>query len=415
MGQGPLFAPPSRPSDQPPRCSNGMGRVRVEAVSRRFPSRGSVALRERPARKSRSTWGVSLALQLNLSELGRLEYYCDSHAYSCDFSNVEVNSRKAIWKNVEPCEKPSHTLTFLHEDRPAPPSIGVASSVSSPRAGRAAWEFDSRFEATSSALESTNPLPRHRMLFPIVAIVAVAFVIFFFLVENLSIADIYDIVIVRMTRVWYAAVLDRLEPNSRLLDVGIGTATALVSGKNKSVIIDKQLKIIGIDYEAAYVKKASFVCQQAGLSQQVKVYCQSIYDDKLHGLFSTERERFDAAYFSGSITLMPDPAEALKCAARMLKPGGVIYVTQTFQNRPSPFMEWLKPRLHKLTTIDFGRVTYHTEVAQIVRKAGMVIAEDAPVPGSINNANQTARMLVVKQIFSGSVLNPYNSQDMRSV
>jgi hypothetical protein len=45
----------------------------------------------------------------------------------------------------------------------------------------------------------------------------------------------------------------------------------------------------------------------------------------------------------------------------------------------------------------------------------MVIAEDAPVPGSINNANQTARMLVVKQIFSGSVLNPYNSQDMRSV
>jgi ubiquinone/menaquinone biosynthesis C-methylase UbiE len=257
--------------------------------------------------------------------------------------------------------------------------------------------------------------PRHRMLFPIVAIVAVAFVIFFFLVENLSIADIYDIVIVRMTRVWYAAVLDRLEPNSRLLDVGIGTATALVSGKNKSVIIDKQLKIIGIDYEAAYVKKASFVCQQAGLSQQVKVYCQSIYDDKLHGLFSTERERFDAAYFSGSITLMPDPAEALKCAARMLKPGGVIYVTQTFQNRPSPFMEWLKPRLHKLTTIDFGRVTYHTEVAQIVRKAGMVIAEDAPVPGSINNANQTARMLVVKQIFSGSVLNTYNSQDMRSV
>ena len=63
-------------------------------------------MRERPARKSRSTWGVSLALQLNLSELGRLEYYCDSHAYSCDFSNVEVNSRKAIWKNVEPCEKP---------------------------------------------------------------------------------------------------------------------------------------------------------------------------------------------------------------------------------------------------------------------------------------------------------------------
>lgn len=45
--------------------------------------------------------------------------------------------------------------------------------------------------------------------------------------------------------------------------------------------------------------------------------------------------RFDAAYFSGSLTLMPDPPAALRAAASMLKESGRVYVTQTFQNRRS--------------------------------------------------------------------------------
>ncbi len=238
-------------------------------------------------------------------------------------------------------------------------------------------------------------------MFLVVIGASIAILLWFVFIQNINIATIYDVLIVQMTQVWYQAVLQRLEQSSRLLDIGIGTATALVSGTNKDVVRQKDIKIIGIDYEAAYIKKATSVVRNAGLSPNVKLYCQSIYDEKLAELFGSERERFDAAYFSGSITLMPDPSEALKCAARMLKPGGVIYITQTFQNRPSPFMEWLKPMLHRLTTIDFGRVTYHSEVADIVRAAGMVVTEDAPVPGSINNASQTARMLVVKPLFSG--------------
>ena len=44
-------------------------------------------------------------------------------------------------------------------------------------------------------------------------------------------ADIYDLLLARTTAKWYAAVLARVEPDSRLLDVGIGTATALVRNK----------------------------------------------------------------------------------------------------------------------------------------------------------------------------------------
>ena len=125
----------------------------------------------------------------------------------------------------------------------------------------------------------------------------------------------------------------------------------------------------------------------------------SIYDPKLRNLF-TGAAQFDAVYFSGSLTLMPDPAAALKCAASMLTTRGVIYVTQTFQNRPSPVMERLKPLLRRFTSVDFGRVTYYSEVQQIAEKAGMKILEDGPIAGSVDNASQTARLIVLKPMVA---------------
>ena len=94
-------------------------------------------------------------------------------------------------------------------------------------------------------------------------------------------------------------------------------------------------------------------------------------------------------------TLMPDPPAALRAAAALVKPGGPIYVTQTFQNRPSPLTARIKPLLRLLTTVDFGVVTYHADVRRIVEQAGLVVDEDEPIPGSIDTKLQTARLLVL--------------------
>ena len=163
----------------------------------------------------------------------------------------------------------------------------------------------------------------------------------------------------------------------------------------RRVLLRKNLFVVGIDYEEAYIIKAGQMVRKAGLAERVKLHCTSIYEPSLRSLFSGAA-KFDAAYFSGSLTLMPDPAAALKCTAAMLADGGLIYVTQTFQNRPSPLMERLKPLLRRLTSVDFGRVTYKEEVARIASKAGMDILDDRPVRGSIDNANQTARLIVLK-------------------
>ena len=49
----------------------------------------------------------------------------------------------------------------------------------------------------------------------------------------------------------------------------------------------------------------------------------------------------------------------------MLKPGGRVYVTQCFHNRPAPLTARLKPMLRRFTSIDFGRVVLAAEIAEI--------------------------------------------------
>ena len=60
-------------------------------------------------------------------------------------------------------------------------------------------------------------------------------------------------------------------------------------------------------------------------------------------------------------------------------------------------MARLKPLLRHLTTIDFGRLTYRSELDGIIKAAGMKVLEDVPVPGSIDTKAQTARLLVLSR------------------
>ena len=84
--------------------------------------------------------------------------------------------------------------------------------------------------------------------------------------------------------------------------------------------------------------------------------------------------------------ILAHPAYKLGAAsvflAKMLTSGGLIYVTQTFQNRRSRIAEFVKPLLRRFTSVDFGKVTYHTEVLEIVAKAGLTIVEDGAIPST---------------------------------
>lgn len=268
----------------------------------------------------------------------------------------------------------------------------------------------------------------------IVALVSICLLRFFA-------ADVYDAVIVWMTSQWYKVVFEKLQQGDRVLDVGIGTATALV--RNKVALLEKHLSVIGIDYEAAYVRKAEAVLREAQLWQlpakgtegyregeyYCKVFQASIYDDSLAELCyeefrksSSENSktfeipgkdwvknkeallrdvpeefRFDAAYFSGSLTVMPDPPAALRAVLPLIKRDGRVYITQTFQKKYSPLMAAVKPLLKYITTIDFGQLTTEADLEKIITEADSYdVVENVPISGSLDTKFQTAKLVVLK-------------------
>jgi ubiquinone/menaquinone biosynthesis C-methylase UbiE len=179
-------------------------------------------------------------------------------------------------------------------------------------------------------------------------------------------AWIYDWTFKNLTVGWYREVLQRLPDGARLLDVGIGTGGALC--RNKELVASKNLRVVGVDYDRDYVIRCRERVATEGLADRVQVELISIYD--------YTGETFDAVYFGASFMLMPDPRRALEHCATLLRPGGRIYFTQTFQEKRSVVVERVKPLLKRITTIDFGKVTYEEEFLQVLRDARVDVLDN---------------------------------------
>lgn len=238
--------------------------------------------------------------------------------------------------------------------------------------------------------DSTPGPPMVELTFFSVVLALLALLVAILILMRLFAARVYDIMIVHMTSRWYAAVIECLPAKARVLDIGIGTASALVA--NRDEVSAKQLAVVGVDYEASYIARAEAVVKDAGLYDRVDLVCASVYDVSLQSLSAAP---FDVAYFSGSISLMPDPPGALKAVARLLRPGGRIYVTQTFQRVAPPGFSVIKPLLKYVTTVDFGQLTFEADLLKMVKDAGMRIERNEVIPGSIDNRWQAAFLVVI--------------------
>lgn len=176
---------------------------------------------------------------------------------------------------------------------------------------------------------------------------------------------IYDRLIAGMTTGWYREVLTRLPDRARVLDVGIGTGAALA--RCADLVRAKELEIVGLDIDPDYLKRCRTEMTKAGLTDRVTPLHASVYDHR--------GGPYDAVYFSASLMLLPDPVGALAHVAGQLTPDGRLFCTQTFHHRRSPFMEWAKPLIHRITTIHFGQVTYEESFRRAFVEAGVELVE----------------------------------------
>ncbi len=183
---------------------------------------------------------------------------------------------------------------------------------------------------------------------------------------------IYDRMVSRLTAGWYRQVLTRLPVGVRLLDVGVGTGAALVA--NAGLVREKQLRIVGIDIDKAYLIRARRALEWADLGDRVELRQASVLD------FS--EGVFDAVYFSGSFMLIPEPVAACRqCIALLEGPHQRMYFTQTFEERRAPLLELVKPLLRWMTTIDFGRVTYESAFMEAMDSGGLAVIEQVRLGG----------------------------------
>ncbi|GMH99053.1 hypothetical protein TrST_g8320 [Triparma strigata] len=228
-------------------------------------------------------------------------------------------------------------------------------------------------------------------LVPLVAASALGALGLIYVVRTKSSA-IYDLLILRMTSLWYATVLSKLSNGSKVLDIGIGNASSLLV--HTAELKAKDITICGVDYTREYVEAAQENIKKNKAEDNVQVVYGSVYDGSVLSSFPVKN--FDAAYFSGSIALLPDPISALHSAAKVVKPSGLIYITQTYQKRGFPGLALFKRNLKFMTTIDFGELTYEKDIMEVFKASGYEIVCHQIIEGSVDNAMQSAYLTVLR-------------------
>lgn len=194
-------------------------------------------------------------------------------------------------------------------------------------------------------------------------------------------ALIYRMLIVRMTSRWYLEVLNRIPPNSTILDVGIGEGRALIN--NRDILSQKALRVHGIDYDNDYVLHCLAAIEDNNLLDQVSVSYESVYDHN-------PPSKYDCVYFSGSFMILPEPEVALHHVCSLLKNrDSMIFFTQTIETKKNWLLEIIKPLLKYILTIDFGHVTYENEFLSLLEKCNMKVLEHESI------ANTAAKITVV--------------------
>ncbi|KAL9183405.1 hypothetical protein ACHAXT_005192 [Thalassiosira profunda] len=261
-------------------------------------------------------------------------------------------------------------------------------------------------EPTSASAPSSGVFAR-RFNFGIVGAVTQQLSLYYSRAKSL----VYDAMILHMTEKWYRAVLNRLDDGTLLLDVGIGTGGALLLCQD--LIEAKNLKVVGIDIDAAYVEAGKLSVEQAGLSDRISINTVDVYEgreillqlaEKIGATANADGETFDAIYFSGSFSLLPDPVKALQLVSKIVKGNsnneadrGRIFITQTYQRKTPFFLPYVKPLLKYATTIDFGQLVREEQVLQTFKESGgLEVVDHNVIPGSVDNAYQAAYLSVLQ-------------------
>ena len=177
-------------------------------------------------------------------------------------------------------------------------------------------------------------------------------------------AWIYDFMFHNLSKDWYRFIVNALPQNTRLLDVGVGTGSSLLS--QVDLLKARSIHVQGIDINTQYLEACQAKIESLKVNDLIQVREQSVYD-------LNAPNTFDAVYFSASFMLLPQQREALRVVKQSLSDHGLICFTQTFEKKRARLMEVIKPLLYMFTTVHFGVVTYEAPFVQMLEQEGLEV------------------------------------------
>ena len=180
---------------------------------------------------------------------------------------------------------------------------------------------------------------------------------------------LYNLIIEDVTEHCYKNCLNYFPDHSDVLDVGIGNGVMLK--KFHPLIKSKSLKITGIDINKVYINHCDYLIRAYQLEDHIEICYESVESYE-----PPEDKSFDFILFSMSFMLFKDKQLVLDRIKDYIKPGGKIVFFQTMFKERFRLMEYIKPKLKYVTTIDFGNITYENDFLNLLNKNRMSVAQD---------------------------------------
>jgi S-adenosylmethionine-diacylgycerolhomoserine-N-methlytransferase len=129
------------------------------------------------------------------------------------------------------------------------------------------------------------------------------------------------------------ALLDRIEASegARIVEIGCGTARNLISLAKRH----PNAKLFGVDVSREMLDFAQTKINRCGLGARIALGNCSAERFDARSTFGVDL-RFDAAFFSYSLSMIPDWRGAINAAVRSLTEGGALYAVDFWDQRDLP-------------------------------------------------------------------------------
>ena len=180
---------------------------------------------------------------------------------------------------------------------------------------------------------------------------------------------LYSLIVSDVTDGCYGSCLPVFPPAARVLDVGIGNGEMIKT--YHALIRSKRLSITGLDVNRDYLAQCNRLIGTYALGEYIYTELTPV-----EAYAPPEAGCFDRILFSMSFMLLDDPRLVLRRIRPWLAPGGQVVFVQTMFRHASRLLDFVKPRLKYVTTVDFGRAIYEQDFFALLCSEGLQITQD---------------------------------------